>query len=195
MIVDTATCVKSINPISSLLSSKCNIWSIRLDCFAHTRVKATCSPALEFFFLRSQQHPALIYASVPFSLTAGRYLSNGSPSVPADIVLPLFTMLIYQLSFIRPPSCHYSQSTHSRDTVVTELGSWGRWEWWWWGLTETKMMSAVSLVRCISAEHEIFSLYMNVQCHFLLPESAWKAFLILLWFLLHEWLMCSTKDM
>lgn len=104
-----------------------------------------------------------------FSLTAGRYLSDGSPSVSADIVLPLFcdtdlSALIYQA-----PSCHYSQSVHSHDTVVTELEGGER----CWrervGRTETKMMNAVSFIRCISAEHEIFSLYMNVQCHFLLP--------------------------
>lgn len=50
-----------------------------------------------------------------FTLTADRYLSNGFPSVSADIVLPLFVILIYRLSFISfHPAIILSQ--HSCDT-------------------------------------------------------------------------------
>lgn len=55
-----------------------------------------------------------------FTLTAGRYLSNGFPSVSADIVLPLFVILIYWLSFISfHPAIILSQ--HTVVTLVTEL--------------------------------------------------------------------------
>lgn len=63
--------------------------------------------------------------------------------------------------------------------------------------TDMNMMKAIFFfsITCISAEHETFRLYMNVQCHLFLPASALKAFLILLWSLLHDWLMRSTEDM
>lgn len=93
--------------------------------------------------------------------------------------------LIYQA-----PSCHHSQSTHSRDTVVTELGE----EWGGKGGAHWDENNERSFFHKMHIGWAWdFNLYMSVQCHFLLPASARKEFLISLWFFLHEWLMCSTK--
>lgn len=191
--IGLVTCVGSINFISTLLPSKCYFRSICLDCFSHREWKG---PVLESQVLRCDHTDVeLIYSSLC------------SHWLQADIswmAYPLFQQILYCLCswywfisshlsgpillFIRA----HSQSTHSHDTMVTELEGV---EGTGCGRTEMKMMNAVPFIRCISSEHEIFSLYMNVQCHFLPPASVRKAFLISLWFLLHEWLMCSTKDM
>lgn len=124
-------------------------------------------------------------------LTSGRYLSNSSalcfsrycPRAP-------FATLIHLLLFITVPCRHSSPSAQSRDTVVTEPG---RVVYEARGARETKLMIAVSFIRCISTEHEISGLYASVQCHFRRLASAQEAFLISLGFLVHERLMCSTK--
>lgn len=112
------------------------------DQFVHKELKGLVLKSQVFY---AHQTSSLDLRLPVFSLTAGRYLSSGFPSVSADIVLPLFVILIYQLSFIRPPSCHYSPvhtHTHSHDTVVTESG-WGGGERLedWLERTEEKMIS------------------------------------------------------
>lgn len=190
--IDLVTCVESINFISTLLASKRNIRSICLDFFSHREWKG---PVLESQVFAPLSHIIQPWSTAPCVLTDCRQISLHCLSLCFSRYCSAsgrdtdLSALIYQA-----PSYHYSQSTHSHDTVVTELGG-GGWEGGRVGRTETKMMNAVSFMRCISAEHEIFSLYTSVQCHFLLPASARKEFLISLWFLLHEWLMCSTKDM
>lgn len=100
--IGLVTCVESISFIFTLIPSKCNIRSICLDCFSRREWKG---PGLEsqVFCAAITPTPSLDLQLPVFPLTAGRYLSNGFPSVSADIVLPLFAILIYQLSFIRPP--------------------------------------------------------------------------------------------
>lgn len=140
--IDLVTCVESIKFISTLLPSKCNIRYICLDCFTHRERKGPVFES-QVFAQRSHTASSLDLQPPVFSVTADRYLSKGFPSVSVDIVLPLFTILIYQLSFIRPHhSCHYSQSTHSHDTVVTSPGrgeggggsGWGSLRQKWWTL-------------------------------------------------------------
>lgn len=120
--VDLVAWIKSINPISSPLSSKCNIWSIYLDCFTHTGVKVTCSPVLGFC-----DHTSIRPWSIPPCLSGW---------LQADICRmahPLFQLILCYLSsrcwFI---SSHLSAphpaiilSLHTAVTsVVTELGRW-----------------------------------------------------------------------
>lgn len=57
--IDRVTCVESINFISMLLPSKCNMRSICLDFFSR-RVKRTCS-WVPGFGTTITHHPALIY--------------------------------------------------------------------------------------------------------------------------------------
>ena len=86
-------------------------------------MEGTLLPESRVLASQSHRHPPLDLRLPAFPLTAGGYLSAGFPSVSADIVLPLFAILIYQLSFIRPPSRHYSQSTHTAMTPWSR--SWG----------------------------------------------------------------------
>ena len=69
-------------------------------------------------------------------------------------------MLIYQLSFIRP---------HPRIILIllTSVTPWSRIG----GHTEMEMMNDISFIKCISAEHVISCVYMNIQCHFLLSAQ------------------------
>lgn len=134
--VDRATCVESINLISTPLPSKCNIRSVWLDCSSHREWKGpalasqvfsaftpTCSLDLQLPLLPECRRISLRWLPLCFSTYCSTSLHN------ADL-----SALIYQA-----PSCHYSQSTRSRDTVVTgpgrgEAGGRGALRRKWWTL-------------------------------------------------------------
>ncbi len=120
-------------------------------CLYFSPAESGKDPLLSPRFLRGDHTGIQPWSTAPSVLTDCRQISLRWLSLcfsrycSASVCDTDLSALIYQA-----PSCHYSPSTCSHDTLVTELVRAGR--------TERKMMNAVAFIRCISAEHEIFSL-------------------------------------
>lgn len=111
---------------------------------------------------RSNQHPVLIYGPLFSGLISPEWLTLcSSRYCSASVHDTDLSALIYQA-----PSRHYSHSTHSRDTVVTE-----------WRRAETKkMMSAIPFIRCISHPTCDFQLVCERSMSLSAAMSARRAF-------------------